>query len=64
MRRRHNRHFYLDDDLVQCSGRVKFDGKRCGNWGKPFADGTFWCHIHLNQQPPPSSTDIQEGTGT
>lgn len=51
MTRRHNRHFYLDDDLVQCegtSGRGTKWAQRCGNWGKPGAilKGLYWCHIH------------------
>ena len=51
MTRRHNRHFYLDDDLTQCSGTPK-GGAHCHNWGKPNEAGAYWCHVHKGQAAP------------
>lgn len=51
MTRRHNRHFYLEDDLTMCRGATTYYFSRCHNWGKPGEDGTYWCHIHKVQDP-------------
>lgn len=45
MRRRHNRHFNLDDNLEQCGG-VRKDGRRCGQWGKPNDGYNYRCNHH------------------
>lgn len=52
MTRRHNRHFYLDDDLTQCRGAARYFFVRCSNWGGPNAQGLYWCHIHKEQEAP------------
>jgi hypothetical protein len=50
MTRRHNRHFYLDDNLTRCSGKTKYREFQCSNWGKPDALGIYWCHIHKGKE--------------
>ena len=50
MSRRHNRHFYLDDDLVQCRGATRYFFVRCSNWGRPTTKGLHWCHLHKEQE--------------
>lgn len=47
-RRRHNRQFYLADDLLMCSGTAK-DGHQCHNWGRPNQGEKYWCHVHKVQ---------------
>jgi hypothetical protein len=48
MTRRHNRQFYLDDDLTQCSG-TGVGGHACNNWGKADGHALYWCHHHKGQ---------------
>ena len=60
-RRRHNRHFHLEDDLTRCSGATTFYFYRCSNWGKPSEDGTYWCHVHLGQQRFRTETSARPG---